>query len=167
MVYAARDGLLRVLLWLPWGILLIGGPLMLFWYLEPVPVQITYVAPSFLREPAYNREEAAQHYVAEIQGGTTVWRYVEYCVTKPYNGTSHRSWISAALVWHAPDLPTQFSRAVGCGSFSVAVDVPQSSPSRNFMFVQRLEVPVNPIKTVDVEYPPIPLRILAPEDCRK
>jgi hypothetical protein len=167
MVTLAKGWFRRVLLWTPWILLVLGAPLHIYWWLEPPPVQITYVAPAFLSEPVYNREDASKFYVSEVLGGSTLWRYIEYCVTKPYNGTSHRSWVGNALVWHAPDLPTQFSRTVGCGSLSVAVDVPQSSPSRNFNFVQRLEVPINPIRTVDIEYPPIPLRILAPADCKK
>ena len=167
MVQMARNWVRLAVLMLPWAILAGGIPLLLFWWLEPVPVSINYVAPSFLSEPAGSREDAAQHYINEVAGGATVWRYVEYCVTKPYSGTSRRSWVGNALVWHAPDLPTQFSRTIGCGAFSVAVDVPTSSPSRDFAFVQRLEVPVNPLKTVEIEYPPIPLRILSPQDCRK
>ncbi len=150
----------RLWLYSPWLVLALGLPLILWWSFEPEPLTITYVAPAFLAQPVDSREEAGRHYLSEAVGGTTVWRYVEYCVHRPYEGTSHRAWVGDALVWHAPDLPTQFSRVKGCGSISIAVPVPQSSPARDFNFVQRMTIQLNPLRTVQVEYPPIPLRIL-------
>jgi hypothetical protein len=157
----------RIWLALPWLVLACGIPLIAWWLLEPTPIEITYVAPSFLSQPVDSREDAAQHYIAEAVGGTVVWRYVEYCVRRPYEGTSRRAWVGEALVWHAPDLPTQFSRAPGCARLSIAVPLPQSSPSRSFNFVQRMEVVMNPLRTEEVIYPPIPLRILDAKDCKQ
>jgi hypothetical protein len=157
----------RFWLALPWLILACGVPLVGWWLLEPPPVEVTYVAPSFLSEPATSREDAAQHYVAEALGGAILWRYVEFCVRRPYDGTSHRAWVGRAVVWPAPDLPTVLSRTVGCGAISLPVETPQSSPSRDFNFVQRMEVPMNPIRTESISYPPIPIRILAPTECKK
>lgn len=144
----------------PW--LLLAGvlPLLVWWLVEPVPVTINYVAPSFLSQPANSREEASRYYISEALGGTTVWRYVEYCVHASYEGTSHRAWVGEALVWHAPDLPTQFSRREGCASLSVAVPVPQSSPARSFNFVQTMTIQLNPLRVEQIVYPPLPLRIL-------
>ena len=150
----------KILLSWPWLLLALGEPVLLWCFLEPTPVTITYVAPAFLSQPASSREEASRYYISEARGGSTVWRYVEYCVRRPYEGTSHRAWVGEALVWHAPDLPTQFSRTPGCASLSVAVPLPQSSPTRSFNYVQWMEIPMNPLRTEEIQYPPIPLTIL-------
>ena len=149
----------RIWLLTPWLIIACGLPLLLWWTFEPAPVTIDYVAPAFLSQPAKSREEASRYYLSEARGGSTVWRYVEYTVHRSYEGTAHRAWVGEALVWHAPDLPTQFSRVPGSGAISIAVPVPQSSPTRDFVFVQRMEIS-NPLRTMQIEYQPLPLRIL-------
>lgn len=149
-------------LWLltPWLILLMGAPLLVYWLVEPVPVRVQYVAPAFLTAPAANREEAAQLYTYETRA-PVLWRYIEYCVDERFSdATMHRSWVGRAIVWHAPNLPTYLSRAEGCRSASVAVDIPESSPAREFKFVSWLEIRQNPLKTSIVSFEPLPLRIL-------
>jgi hypothetical protein len=150
----------KVWLALPWIILACGIPTILWWMFEPIPVRVDYVAPAFLSRPAINREDAASVYISEAKGGSTVYRYVSYCVSRPFEATTHRAWIGRALVWHAPDLPTMLSRAPGCFDANLAVEVPTSSPTRTFSFVQRMEIQLNPLRTETVEYAPIPLTIL-------
>lgn len=152
----------RLWLYLPWIAIALGSPMLLWWWHEPSPVSIDYVAPAFLSQPAESREAAAQYYVTEAVGGGTLWRYVEYCVSKPFDGVSKRAWVSRSIVWHAPDLSTYMSRDVGCHGASFAVEVPQSNPARRFDYTHRIVVEVNPIKTVDLEFAPIPLLILPP-----
>lgn len=163
----ANSSLGRFWLALPWFIIALGIPLLLWWVFEPTPVEVTYAAPSFLSRPALDRKNAASAFVAEARGGTTLWRYVEYCVTRPFKATSHRSWVGTALVWHAPDLPTTLSRTPGCFAANLATEIPTSSPTRTFQFVQRMEIQLNPLRSAMVEYAPITLTILAPEDCAK
>ena len=142
---------------LPWPILLFGGPLALWWLLEPTPVEIEYVAPAFLSAPVESREAAAQYYVTESIGGGTLWRYVEGCVRHAYNGgVNKRAWVNRAIVWQAPDLSTYLSRVAGCHSASLAVEIPSSNPARHFEYSHRLLVEVNPIKTIEIVYNPIP-----------
>jgi hypothetical protein len=152
----------RLWLYIPWIVIVLGSPMIIWWLQEPPPVSIEYVAPAFLSQPAESREAAAQYYVTETVGGGTLWRYVEYCVRRPYNGVNKRAWVSRAIVWQAPDLSTYLSRIVGCHSASLAVEIPQSNPARRFDYAHRLVVEVNPIKTVEIEYTPIPLLILSP-----
>lgn len=156
----ANTPLGRLWLALPWCILALGLPLIAWWLLEPVPVQVSYVSPAFLSRPAMTRDDARGLHLTEVRGGSTVWRYVEYCVTKSFEATVHRAWVGKALVWHAPDLPTMLSREIGCGAANLAVEVPTSSPSRSFYFVQRMEIALNPLRTAVIEYAPIPLTIL-------
>ena len=144
----------------PWIILACGLPLLIWWMVEPVPVTVNYVSPAFLSRPAADRHDAATVYLHETAGNKTVWRYIEACVSKPFEATSHRSWVGKAIVWPAPDLPTTMSREVGCHAFNIAVEVPSSSPTRTFAFVQRLAIELNPIRTEVIEYTPIPLTIL-------
>lgn len=156
----------RFWLALPWLILACGVPTLAWWLFEPVPLKVTYVAPMFLSRPAINRADAATAYISEVKGGSTVFRYISYCVERPFEATSHRAWVGEALVWHAPDLPTMLSRTPGCFDANIAVPVPTSSPTRTFQYVQTMSIPLNPIRTETVEYAPIPLTILDPKDCR-
>lgn len=147
--------------WLPMVVALIVGPLVVFWSLEPTPLTVAYAAPFFTNREVESEEEAKRHSVLVVQGGTQVYRYIEYCVSRSFTGTARRSWVNNAMVWHAPDVPTTLSRTVGCRSANVILDVPTSNPSRAFWYVHNIEVPVNPIRTDTVEMPPIPLTILS------
>ena len=153
-------------LWLaaPWMILALGIPLLAWWMLEPAPLAVNYVAPAFLSQPAQTREEAARYYVTESEGGGVLFRFISYCVSRPFTATAHRVWVGRALAWSAPDLPTYLSRTPGCYDASIAVDIPTSSPTRRFEFVQTLEIPLNPLRTTTVEFQPIPLTILNSRD---
>jgi hypothetical protein len=150
------------LAWLPMGLVLIVTPVVLYWLFEPMPVTVKYVAPHFVDRPVNSREEAESYAVVAAPGGVELYRYVEYCVDRPFTGTAKRSWVNTAMVWHAPELPTQLSRTVGCRASNIVVEVPTSNPSRTFMFVQQMVVNVNFLRNSEViEYPPIPLTILA------
>jgi hypothetical protein len=149
------------LAWLPMVLALTCGPLAIWWMLEPPPVELGYVAPHFTDRPVDSREEAARYAVTAVRGGDTVYRYVEFCVRRPFMGEMHRSWVNDAMVWHAPNVPTALSREVGCRSSSIAISVPTSNPSRAFEFVQFMTIRVNPIRTDRIDYFPIPLTILA------
>jgi hypothetical protein len=155
------DRILGIVAWTPVGLLVLVVPVTFWWLFEPVPVELRYVAPSFSSVPAATRDEADKTAVMAVTGGTTVYRYVEYCVRRPFVGTARRSWVNSALVWHAPDVPTTLSRQTGCRSASVAVETPTSSPSRSFLFSQSIEIDTNLLRTDRIEYPPIPLTILA------
>jgi hypothetical protein len=144
----------------PWIILVLGLPIVAWWLLEPVPIRIEYVATHFLSRPATDRRDAEQVAVMEVRGGSTVYRYVEYCVLRPFEATSNRAWVGQALVWPAPSVPTALSRTPGCMAANMAVEVPTSSPTRTFQFVQTMRIPMNPIRTETIEYAPIPLTIL-------
>ena len=155
---------LSALAYVPVIIAAILLPLTVWWMLEPSPIEVTYVAPHFVDRPVTSRDEAAGHAVFATTGGRELYRYVEYCVRRPFTGTIRRSWVNTAMVWHAPDLPTQLSRNVGCHVSNVVVETPTSSPARSFMFVQKLVIDVNPLRqNEEVEYPPIPLMILPPK----
>jgi hypothetical protein len=150
----------RAWLYTPWFLLLAGVPLVAWWLLEPIPLTINYVAPAFLSRPAINREDAATVYVLEAKGGTTLWRYVEYCVSRSFDATTHRAFVGTALVWHAPDLPTMLSRTPGCFAANLATELPTSSPTRHFQFVQRMVIPMSIVRTEEISYSPIPITIL-------
>lgn len=150
----------RFWLALPWLILACGVPTIVWWLIEPVPLKVTYVAPMFLSRPAINRADAATVYVSEVKGGTTVFRYISYCVSRPFDATARRAWVGEALVWHAPDVPTMLSRTPGCYDTNIAVVTPTSSPTRSFMYTQSLVVPMSPIRTETISYTPIPITIL-------
>jgi len=151
----------RFLAWtlalVPWAMVLMLG----YWMIEPVPVRVQFVSPFFLSQPAGSREEAGRYYVTEAYGDQVLYRYIEYCVDRPFNAEIHRAWVNDSMVWGMPDLPTSLSRDVGCDRRSIAVHVPTSNPTRKFNFVQRLHVQVNPLRHTEIDYPPSPLTILA------
>lgn len=150
----------RLWLALPWLLLACGIPTLAWWLFEPMPLTVNYVAPAFLSRPAINREDAASVYISEARGNSVAWRYVEYCVTRPFEATTHRAWVGKAIVWHAPDLPTVLSRTPGCFAANLATEIPASSPTRRFEFTQSMELRLNPIRTEEIFYSPIPLTIL-------
>ncbi len=156
----AEHPLGRAWLLTPWLILALGLPLLGWWLFEPAPIRIEYVAPQFLSRPATDRRDAEQVAVTAVRGGSTVYRYVEYCVSRPFEATSNRAWVGQALVWPAPSVPTTLSRTPGCMAANMAVEVPTSSPTRTFQFVQTMSIPMNPLRTETIEYAPIPLTIL-------
>jgi hypothetical protein len=160
----ANHPLGRFWLLTPWLLLLLGAPLVIWWMLEPAPLRIEYVHPHFLTRPAMSRDDASTVEVLAVNGNATIFRYVEYCVSRPFEGTSHRAWVGKALVWHAPDLPTMLSRVPGCFAANLAVEVPTSSPTRTFSYVQTISIPLNPLRTETIEYAPIPLTILDSKD---
>lgn len=152
---------LKLLAWVPVGIVCVFTPLILWWALEPSPLKIEDVATYFTDRPVESMEEAQKHAVQAISGGSVVYRFVQYCVRRPFQGTAHRSWVNSAMVWHAPDVPTQLSRDEGCRHANIAVEVPTSNPTRSFFFVQKMEIYVNPLRAREIiDYPPIPLTIL-------
>ena len=158
--------LFKFWLYIPWLLVLILTPVGVYWLTEETPLEINYVAPLFSSQEVFTREEAEQHAITKVYGGQTVWRYVEYCVKEPFRGTSRRSWLGEAIVWPAPDLPLQLSKVVGCKSASIAVDVPSSSPTRKFNFMQEISIHLNPLRTASIDFDPIPLIILEP-GCNK
>lgn len=151
---------------LPWLLLALGVPVLAWWAFEPVPLEIKYVAPAFLSRPVVDRQDAMTAMVTEVRGGATLWRYVEYCVKRPFDATTHRAWVGKALVWHAPDLPTVLSRTEGCFAANLAVEIPTSSPTRSFKYVHRMTIDMNPLRTETIEYAPIALTILDGKDCK-
>jgi hypothetical protein len=156
------NAILNAVVWLPWAVLGVGAPIAAFWLFEPAPIEITYATDHFISVEAQTRAEAIANPVREVVGGSVIYRWVEFCVRRPFNGTSHRAWVNEALVWNAPDLPTQLSRTVGCDARAFPVVVPSSSPARRFDYVHYIEVATNPLRTDHIEYPPLPLTILPP-----
>ena len=145
---------------LPWLILALGLPTLAWWMFEPSPLTINYVAPCFTSRPSVNRDDALTACVDSTVGGRVLYRYVDYCVSRPFEATSRRSWVSKSIVWPAPDLPTMLSRAPGCFAANIAVEIPSSSPTRRFSYIQELVIPMSPIRTLTIPYSPIPLTIL-------
>ena len=148
--------------WMPLALALIVGPLAVWWLVEPAPLALVYVSTKFVDRPVESREEAQKRAVTAVAGGTMVYRYVEFCVRKAFSGTARRAWVNTAMVWPAPDVPTALSREIGCRHTNIAVEVPTSNPTRTFVFVQTMEIEVNPLRTAIIEYSPIQLTILAP-----
>ena len=154
----------RFVLYLPWVLAVPLLALVGYWTLEPVPLTVTYAAPFFARVYAYDRSDAEKYAIQQTLGGNTVYRYVEFCISKPFRGLAERKWVSEAMVWEAPTVATSSSGEIGCFKRSVPVLTPTSNPSRTFHFHQVILAQTNPIRTDVIPYTPIPLRLLSAQD---
>jgi hypothetical protein len=150
----------RFWLALPWLLIACGAPLIAWWTFEPLPLTVDYVHPLFVDRPVASREFAKEHEIEAVKGGSVVYRYIEYTIHRPYTATAHRAWVNDSMVWNAPDFATVLTHDVGHHHTSVAVNVPTSSPTRTFNFVQSLTVRMNFMRDEKITYPPIPLTIL-------
>ena len=150
------------LVWLllvpPWAFLM----LLCYWYFldNQAPLIINYSHGHFTSQPATSQIDAAAKEIHEVLGGSTVWTYREICVVRETPGTLRARWDAAGFSWTVPDVDF-LSSTPGCHSNAYAVNVPTSNPSRAVQYKTAREYQVNPIKTISVPAPPIPLMILA------
>ena len=75
-------------------------------------------------------------------------------------GVLRSRWDADAFSWTVPEVAFVPS-PVGCRAVSYAVLVPTSNPTRSVRYTSVREYDVNPLKTVSVAAPTIPLTILA------
>jgi len=142
----------------PWAFLL----LLCYWYFldTQLPLIINYSHGHFTSEPATNRADAAAKELHEVLGGTTVWTYREICVMRDVPGTLRARWDAASFSWTVPDV-NFLPSSLGCRNAAYAVIVPTSNPTRTVQYKTTRDYQVNPIKTINVPAPPIPITILA------
>ena len=126
------------------------------------PLIIEYQHPRFLARPVESKVEAVAAEITEAQSGSVVWAWRETCRTKLISGEGKPIWQSGAFQWGGPQR-TVPAGVVGCRGRATEVDVPTTSPTRNFTYLLTVNFQVNPMTRVDVEYPPIKLRVLAPD----
>ena len=141
----------------PWVFTAIG----IYLWLLPPPVRVTYVAPRFVAFPVSSREDAITFAIERAPGGSDVWRWIEFCVLRPYTAHVDRAWVNESMVWHAPTISTRLSRQVGCSSSSIRVPVPKSNPTRSFEYQQTMVIDGPLWLEYIIDYPPIPLIIEA------
>jgi hypothetical protein len=142
----------------PWAVFL----LICYWYFVDArpPLIINYSHPYFLSNPAVDRADAESKQITEVLGGSTVWTYREVCVMRDTTGVLRSRWDAEGFSWTVPEQAFVPS-PIGCRNVSYAVIVPTSNPTRSVVYRSVRDYDVNPIKTVSVVAPPIPLTILA------
>ena len=142
----------------PWALFLLGC----YWYFIDVapPLIINYSHGHFTSQPATDRMDAAAKEIHEVLGGSTVWTYREICVVRETPGTLRARWDAAAFSWTVPDVDFLPS-PLGCRNAAYAVIVPTSNPSREVQYKTTRDYRVNPILTISMPAPSIPLTILA------
>jgi len=147
-----------VLLFPPWSVFL----LLCYWYFldTQAPLIINYSHGHFTSQPATSQIDAAAKEIHEALGGSVVWTYREICVVRDLPGTLRARWDAAGFSWTVPDVDF-LSSTIGCHNNAYAVNVPTSNPSREVQYKTARDYQVNPIKTISVSAPPIPLTILA------
>jgi len=129
------------------------------------PLTVEYQHPRFLLLPARSRDEARQYEISEAPSGGTVYVYRETCRTKNTPGEGRPVWRSGAFEWGGPQRTVPGH--VGCVNRSTEVDAPTTSPSREFTYLMTASFQVNPLHRSEVAYPPIPLRVLSPQDAKR
>ena len=150
-----------VMLLLPqYGALLMAG----YWlFIDTAPpLIIEYQHPKFLSRPVESKVEAVAAEIVEAKSGSVVWIWRETCRTRPIPGEGRPIWQSGAFFWGGPQR-TVPAGVVGCRGRATEVDVPTTSPTRNFTYLLTVNFQVNPLTSIDVVYPPVELRVLALE----
>ena len=143
----------------PWAVFLL---FCYWWFFDTsAPTVINYQHPYFLSEPVSDRDEAKAKQITEIEGGSTVWTYNEFCVYKKVSGVFRSRWQMGAFIWPVDQRPF-IAYPLGCHAVSFPVEVPTSNPTRYVKWYSMRDFEVNPLRTVTVEREPIPLAILAP-----
>ena len=126
------------------------------------PLIVEYQHPRFLSRPVESRSEAVTAEITEAKSGAVVWIWRETCKTRAIGGEGRPVWQSGAFQWGGPQR-TLPPGVVGCRGRATEVDVPTTSPSREFTYLLTVNFQLNPLTSVDVVYPPINVRVLAPE----
>jgi len=142
----------------PWAAFLLG----MYWYFIDAspPYVINYSHPFFTAQPAESRVDATEKQITEALGGSTVWTYRETCVLRDISGTLRVRWDAEAFSWSVPEVAF-LNSPVGCKTQAYAVILPTSNPTRHVVYRSTRVYDLNPIKTVEVHAPPIPITILA------
>ena len=125
------------------------------------PLVVEYQHPRFLSRPVESRSDAATAEITEAKSGSIVWVWREVCKTRALAGEGRPIWQSGAFQWGGPQR-TVPAGVIGCRGRATEVDVPTTSPSRDFTYLLTVNFQLNPLTSVDVAYPPITVRVLAP-----
>ena len=111
---------------------------------ENMPVRIDYEAPYFSSRPVSNREDALRYQISKAQAQAPLYRYVEWCVLRPIQGTLQKSWRDG-LLYNEP--PVKTAAQVGCYAQSIREMAPDVK-GHTVHFDFKTEYPVNRFKTL-------------------
>jgi hypothetical protein len=138
-----------------------------WWYFfdDRPPIAINYQHPLFSSRPVDTRADAKAFEVTRVAGGSVVYIYREICISKEIPAVVRARWVAHGFVWPTADRAIM-SSDVGCHDQSYAVQTPTSSPSREMQYETEREYRVNPLRSVTVEAPAVPLTILSPADAK-
>ena len=125
------------------------------------PLTVEYAHPLFVSRPVDNRVDARAYEISEGKSGGQVWAYREVCMARTAAGDGRPRWESGSIAWGAPT--RAFLLRGGCYNRSTPVELPTTSPTRDFIYRGEVVFDLNPLTTVRTEYPSIKVRVLAPE----
>lgn len=127
-----------------------------------VPSILHYQHERFLSREVRSVEAARFAEVEEARTGQTVWRYLEYTLSRPVLGEIHRKWVCRGAQPVTEPVRATVGE-VGDHSISVSLTVPYVADyPADCEWRQTIRYKLNTLTTVDVEYPSIKLRILPP-----
>jgi hypothetical protein len=145
------------------GPVYVAAAMMGYWLFWPMPptLEVAYSHPLFCDRPCETREEAKQFQIAEVPSGTPyVWHYREIQINAQRVGAIRSSWQSGAFIWNSPQIATLGSEP-GHYTRAVAVEPPTSSPTRLFTWRLSFHYDVTPMRTEDIAFQPVQLRVVA------
>lgn len=139
--------------------------LSVYWlYIDDVPpLTVQYQNPLFTIVAVDSRDEALRFGVKANRGGDRVYIYREFCVTEDLDGYLRARWATLGFDFTVSE-SAFFGSPVGCHKTSFPVAVPLSAPTRDVLYRATIRFRVNPLQTVDVHLPPVPLTILSGDE---
>jgi len=143
----------------------LGVSIYWLWFDNKSPLMVEYAHPLFVSRPVQTKVDALAYQISEGNSGQEVWAYREVCMSRTMAGDGRPRWESGSFAWGAPTRAFQLS--AGCHNRSTPVELPTTSPSRNFTYRGEVVFDLNPLTTVRTEYPAITVRVLSPQDAYK
>ena len=125
------------------------------WDARPVLTQFKPY-PAFLRAPAHTWEDAQGLELRAARPGQTVYRYVEYCLSRASDNDIRMHWRNG-VIYQIPTVKGIGEK--GCFKRTFATRVPDELSGKEVEFVVRASYSPNPLITQTVELPPYRLTI--------
>ena len=151
MVFMALTGLAFL-------VAMAGAGIVIYWSTWDAKTALTqqYVHPKLLSQPAHSQLEAKQYESDTARGGDTVYRYVEYCLSREVSSDIRMHW-QDGVIYQMPVVTGIGQR--GCFKRSFAVLVPPELIGKDVDLIVRGEYQNNPIVSHMVNMPPYKLRV--------
>jgi hypothetical protein len=125
------------------------------WDARPVSYNLR-AYPQLVSQPVTSWNDAAEHAVTRVQAGKTLYRYVEYCITRQTESSVREHWENG-VIFQLP-IKTGVGKP-GCFKRTFSVRIPSELAGNDVKFIVRGIYEPNPLVTQVVELPVYTLHI--------